>query len=316
MNPSHNFSGLNEMNKLIEIQGLYKSFGDTTAVAGMDLYVYEGEMMGLIGPDGAGKTTTLRILCGLLRADQGTVVMAGWNVSREIKKIRRIIGYMPQRFSLYPDLTVSENLRFFSDLFQVSKQERETRLQRLLEFSRLGPFADRQAQALSGGMKQKLALSCTLIHTPKILLLDEPTTGVDPVSRREFWDILAELRSQGVTILVSTPYMDEAARCDRVAFIHRGKILSVNKPDEISQLYQGTLLEIRCRQNVAAARLLTASGRFASVQIFGDRLHVAGPEPADRLESLVKQILGSKEAALSVKKIPAGIEDVFVEMLK
>ncbi len=304
------------MNKLIEIQGLYKSFGDTTAVAGMDLCVYEGEMLGLIGPDGAGKTTTLRILCGLLRPDQGAATMAGWQVATEMKKIRHIIGYMPQRFSLYPDLTVAENLRFFSDLFQVSKQERESRLQRLLEFSRLGPFADRQAHALSGGMKQKLALSCTLIHTPKILLLDEPTTGVDPVSRREFWDILAELRSQGVTIVVTTPYMDEAARCDRVAFIHRGKILSVSRPDEIAKMYAGTLLEIRCRNNVAAAAKLTASGRFASVQIFGDRLHVAGSESAECMQMMVQELLGPEDDALSIKKIPAGIEDVFVEMLK
>jgi ABC-2 type transport system ATP-binding protein len=189
-------------------------------------------------------------------------------------------------------------------------------LQRLLEFSRLGPFAGRQAHALSGGMKQKLALSCTLIHTPAILLLDEPTTGVDPVSRREFWDILAELRQQGVTILVSTPYMDEAARCDRVAFVHKGKVLLDTVPDRISSHYKGTLLELRGPHMVELASRLRQTGEFATVQVFGDRLHIAGESDQHTLTAKVQNLLEEGERrAVSIKAVPAGIEDVFVQLL-
>lgn len=301
----------------INITGLKKQFGDVTAVDDLTLQVHEGEMLGLIGPDGAGKTTTLRILCGLLLADEGECLVGGKNICTELAAIRSFIGYMPQRFSLYPDLTVSENLRFFADLFQVSKEERETRLTRLLEFSRLGPFSRRRASALSGGMKQKLALSCTLIHTPNILFLDEPTTGVDPVSRREFWDILTELRASGVTILVTTPYMDEAAKCNRVAFIHQGKILIVREPENIARLYKQTLLEIRCDRNVRAANLLGSSGQFNSVQSFGDRVHVSGHHSASEMISAAKNLLTAENIrVISAREITATIEDMFVELLK
>ncbi|MDZ7263088.1 MAG: ABC transporter ATP-binding protein [candidate division KSB1 bacterium] len=301
----------------IEISHLKKSFGTTAAVVDLNLEVHAGEMMGLIGPDGAGKTTTLRILCGLLIADAGECWLGGKNVRTELAAVRSFIGYMPQRFSLYPDLTVAENLRFFADLFQVAKAEREKRLQRLLEFSRLGPFANRRAAALSGGMKQKLALSCTLIHTPKILLLDEPTTGVDPVSRREFWDILNELLATGVTILVTTPYMDEAARCDRVAFIHEGKMLITTEPDKIPVLYPNTLVEIQCDHNVRAAMVLRTSEQFASVQCFGDRVHLSAKQPLAEIQSQVNQLLAAASIQVfGIKKISANIEDVFVELLK
>jgi len=301
----------------IQITHLKKGFGATIAVDDLSLQVHEGEMLGLIGPDGAGKTTTLRILCGLLKADAGECWLGGKNVKTELPAVRSFIGYMPQRFSLYPDLTVSENLRFFADLFQAGKIEREQRLARLLEFSRLGPFSNRRAAALSGGMKQKLALSCTLIHTPKILLLDEPTTGVDPVSRREFWDILKELLATGVTILVTTPYMDEAAKCNRVAFIHQGKILTVTAPEKIALLYQQTLVEIRCDQNVRAAKILSASKQFDSVQRFGDRVHLSGQPAIEDISSTVKHLLSAESIQIhSIQKIPATIEDVFVEFLK
>jgi len=301
----------------IRVQGLKKRFGRVTAVDGLDLGVDEGEMMGLIGPDGAGKTTLLRILCGLFHADAGECRVGGLNVTGEIRAIRSIVGYMPQRFSLYPDLTVSENLRFFADLFQVGSRDREDRMVRLLEFSRLGPFMKRRASALSGGMKQKLALSCTLIHTPRILLLDEPTTGVDPLSRREFWTILNELRSEGVTLLITTPYMDEAARCDRVAFIYKGRILLTGKPEEIAGMYQKTLLEVRCQDNVQAARLLDGEPRLDSIHIFGDRIHVGGSLGADSLEKSIRRCLESGGIRLvSIRKIRAGIEDVFVDRLK
>jgi len=300
----------------IEIINLLKKYGNVTAVDFLNLHVRRGEMLGLIGPDGAGKTTTLRILCGLLRADEGECLLGGKNVKKELPDIRSLIGYMPQRFSLYPDLTVAENLRFFADLFCVPKAERESRLEKLLQFSKLGPFSKRRAQALSGGMKQKLALSCTLIHTPQILLLDEPTTGVDPVSRREFWDILKELKQQGVTILITTPYMDEAERCDRVAFIHKGKILTVESPKDIPGMFSGVLYEIKCEDFVRAARQLKGKGDIESVQIFGDRLHVSGSNE-EKIRDIVKK--GMKDSDIeqfTLTKITASIEDVFVDLMQ
>ncbi len=301
----------------IRIEGLEKRFGPVKALEGLDLDVNEGERMGLIGPDGAGKTTLLRILCGLYHADSGRCRIAGLDAAAETRAVRSIIGYMPQRFSLYPDLTVSENLAFFADLFQVERGEREKRMSRLLAFSRLAPFLKRRAAALSGGMKQKLALSCTLIHTPRILLLDEPTTGVDPLSRREFWAILDELHSEGVTLLITTPYMDEAARCDRVAFMYGGRIMLTGRPYEIAGSYRKSLLEVRCRDHVQAARLLDGEKRLDSIQLFGDRIHVAGDASAEALEKIIRKRLGSGGIRPeSIRSIKAGIEDIFVDGLK
>jgi ABC-2 type transport system ATP-binding protein len=301
----------------IKITGMEKKFGTVLAIDDLNLEVQEGEMLGLIGSDGAGKTTTLRILCGLLVADEGECLVGGKNVRSQLSAVRQFIGYMPQRFSLYPDLTVSENLRFFADLFQVSKAERKNRMKRLLEFNRLSPFSSRRAAALSGGMKQKLALSCTLIHTPKILLLDEPTTGVDPLSRREFWDILKELRSSGVTILVTTPYMDEAAKCNRVAFIHNGKILLVTEPEKVAHHFENTVMEIVCDKNVKAAKILKASNQFDSVHSFGDRVHLSSYQTSEQMSPTIKNFLAAENIQInSIKEISASIEDVFVELLK
>lgn len=304
------------MSDEIDIVNIHKSFGQVIALSGLSLQVRRGEMFGLIGPDGAGKTTLLRILCGLYSADAGSCHLAGLDVRKNLRAVRAILGYMPQRFSLYPDLTVAENMRFFADLFQVPAAERELRLQRLLKFSRLDPFFDRRAAALSGGMKQKLALSCTLIHTPKILLLDEPTTGVDPVSRREFWSILSELRSQGVTILITTPYMDEAAKCDRIAFIHKGKILLTTEPAKIPSFSKNTLLQVRCHQHVRAAAVLRESKVFTDVKIFGDRLHVSANQPPVQMKEKIKSLLsGSDIKILAIESVAAGIEDVFMELM-
>lgn len=300
----------------IQINDLHKNYGDISAVEGLNLQVARGEMLGLIGPDGAGKTTTLRILCGLVDADSGECFVGGKSVRTELNEIRSFIGYMPQKFSLYPDLTVSENLRFFADLFAVAKTEQEKRLQRLLHFSKLEPFSKRKAMALSGGMKQKLALSCTLIHTPKILFLDEPTTGVDPVSRKEFWDILSDLKSEGVTILVTTPYMDEAAKCDHVAFIHNGRILAHEKPQDIPDLFHGQLLELNCKNTVYVAKLFQAKPGIDSVQIFGDRLHVSGKD-INKMEKTITSLLEMENISdYSLKPIAASIEDVFVDLMK
>ena len=300
----------------IDIQDLVKTYDGVKAVDGLNLKVKEGEMMGLIGPDGAGKTSTLRMLCGLIAPDSGDCFVAGKHALRDSGAVRSIVGYMPQRFSLYPDLTVEENLRFFADLFQVDRTEREKRLRRLLQFSRLGPFSSRKAAALSGGMKQKLALSCTLIHTPRVLFLDEPTTGVDPVSRREFWDILGELKQQGVTMLVTTPYMDEAAKCDRVALMDRGRVLHAAKPDSLAALFRHTLMEMTCENNVRAGRALSASGRFVQVQSYGDRIHVSGAGTAEQVSAQVRAVLSENGLeAGGFKRIRPSIEDVFVELL-
>jgi ABC-2 type transport system ATP-binding protein len=217
----------------VEAVDLKKNYSGERALDGVTLAVPRGGCFGLIGPDGAGKTTFLRILATLIDADGGTARVLSHDVKSGMAAIRGGIGYMPQRFSLYEDLSVEENLGFFADVFSVPPAERRARIGRLLAFSRLSPFRDRRAGALSGGMKQKLALSCALIHTPELLILDEPTTGVDPLSRREFWSILMELKAQGVTLLVSTPYLDEAAYCDRVALFHRGKALLTGSPAEL-----------------------------------------------------------------------------------
>jgi ABC-2 type transport system ATP-binding protein len=300
----------------IDIRNLVKRYGGVTAVDDLNLKVAEGEMMGLIGPDGAGKTSTLRMLCGLIRPDSGDCFVAGKHTVRDTAFVRSIVGYMPQRFSLYPDLSVEENLRFFADLFQVERFEREKRMRRLLDFSRLGPFSKRRAAALSGGMKQKLALSCTLIHTPKILLLDEPTTGVDPVSRREFWEILGDLKKDGVTLLVTTPYMDEAAKCDRVALVDKGRILHTASPDSISRLFRHTLIEITCDSLVRAAKALMESNRFVNVQSYGDRIHVSGTGTAGEVSGQAEAVLSARGIHVrQMKRVRPSIEDVFVELL-
>ncbi len=263
----------------IEVDNLHKRFGETEALRGVSLSVQEGELFGLIGPDGAGKTTLMRIICTLLLPDEGTVRVAGMDVTREVARVRAILGYMPQRFSLYPDLTVEQNLRFFADLFQVPEGERRKRMEQLYRFSRLGPFRDRQAQALSGGMKQKLALSCALIHTPRILVLDEPTYGVDPVSRQEFWEILREIQQQGTTILVSTAYMEEADLCDRVALCFQGKVVALDVPAALKAGYPHPLFRLTGRELHRLRDFFETLPEVHSIQLFGDALHVSFTTP-------------------------------------
>ena len=304
------------MNYDIQIEKLSKNFGDLQAVAEIDLKVARRELFGLIGPDGSGKTTLIRILVGLMRADKGSARVGGLDVATELFKIKENIGYLSQRFSLYPDLTVMENIRFYGDLFQVKKGEMREREKQLLAFSRLEPFTNRRAGALSGGMKQKLALCCTLIHVPRILFLDEPTTGVDPVSRREFWDLLDDLRNKGTTIFVSTAYMDEAARCDRVGLMYAGKLMAVDIPDKIPEKYPYHLLEVILAEPVTKTHLLESLPGVRSVQVFGDRLHVG----VDRLEGIEDKITKALEAQVvtrpELRQIRPGLEDVFVELIR
>lgn len=299
----------------IEIKNFSKSYGPIGAVENLSLKIESGELFGLIGPDGAGKTTTMRTLCTLLTCDHGEMYVDGRDVREEIAYIRSILGYMPQRFSLYPDLTVDQNLNFFADLFGVPKSEKIGRLQRLYQFSKLEPFKKRLASALSGGMKQKLALSCTLIHTPRILILDEPTTGVDPVSRQEFWQILRQLQSEGVTILVSTPYMDEAALCDRVAFMHNGRLLALDKPDNLYKHFSYSLYEVRAPNIRSLVSFYERETMAKSVQIFGDRLHVSFARDLDvqNLSAIKKK---SPVPISHFEKIQPSIEDTFLALMK
>lgn len=297
----------------IEIDGLRKRYGEVPALEHLSLAVSRGRIVGLIGPDGAGKTTALRIVCGLLRPDGGSVRVMGFDSTRESRRVKTHLGYMPQRFSLYPDLTVAENLRFFADLFGVSAAERVRLEERLLAFSRLGPFRDRRAAQLSGGMKQKLALSCTLIHTPAVLVLDEPTTGVDPVSRQEFWTILEELAGDGMAILASTPYMDEAARLDHVVLMHRGRALAGGRPEEITRGFPRALAEVRGKDLADARRRLRELGeRGVDVHRFGDRLHVVH-DPGITRQDLERCLAG---LAVEVETVKPSLEDVFVERVR
>jgi ABC-2 type transport system ATP-binding protein len=299
---------------VIAVADLQRAFSGRPALRGVSLAVAPGSICGLIGPDGAGKTTLMRILCGLLRPDAGHARVLGADCTRESARIKADLGYMPQRFSLYGDLTVAENLRFFADLFAVPPAERDRREARLMEFSRLGPFRHRRAGQLSGGMKQKLALCCTLIHTPRVLLLDEPTTGVDPVSRQEFWAILGELRGEGLGLLVSTPYMDEADRCDTVVLMHAGRVIAHGAPQAVAAGFPRGLQEIAGSPEALARATSVLRERGPAglaVHRFGDRLHVA--YDATRDGEAVAALL----APLDVRADPVapGIEDVFVELM-
>ena len=295
--------------------GLRKDFRGLVAVEGLDLEVGRGEMFGLVGPDGAGKTTTMRMLCGVLDPSGGAASVAGYDVRRDPERVKRRIGYMPQRFSLYGDMTVAENLLFFANLYHVPKAERRRREQELLAFSRLGPFRDRLSQNLSGGMRQKLALACTLVHTPEVLFLDEPTTGVDPVSRRDFWRLLYSLLQEGVTLFLSTPYMDEAERCHRVALMDRGRLLLTDTPEGLKGRMRGALLELIATPQRPAKELLATLPQTLGVQVFGDRLHV-WVEAADRDLPALRAALEEKGIALaSARRIEPSLEDVFVSVV-
>ncbi len=298
----------------IRAHGLTRIFGANRAVDGLNLSVAEGEIFGLVGPDGAGKTTTMRLLTGILDPTSGQAQVAGFDVVNDPEAMKDHIGYMSQRFGLYQDLTVMENIGFYGDLYGVSRADRVDRVDRLLAFSGLAPFRRRQAGNLSGGMKQKLGLCCALIHTPRVLFLDEPTNGVDPVSRRDFWRILYDLLKEKVTIFVSTAYLDEAERCGRVGLMHRGTLLACDTPAGVKRLMKGTLLEVRCTRVRQAAPALRAAG-VLSVALFGDKLHVV-VENAEEGRGTVEAAL--RAAGLSCEQVRAAepsLEDVFTSAL-
>jgi ABC-2 type transport system ATP-binding protein len=305
-------------NKLIVANNLTKSFGDTVAVDGLDLQVQAGEIYGLVGPDGAGKTTTLRLLCGALGPDEGEIDIAGYDVIRQTELARTHIGYLPQRFSLYEELTVIENLRFFAEVRGLKTEDWKPRCTEILQFVGLADFADRWAGKLSGGMKQKLGLAVALVHQPKVLLLDEPTTGVDPVTRQDFWQLIIRLAASGdVVVLVTTPYMDEASRCTRVGFMKNGRLLVEDTPDMLRKRLTDRVIEVRGEPLPLIRRLAAEDEDVEDAQMFGDRVHLrvkAGEveQVSSRLES---QIMINHGTMTHLRVIPPQLEDIFMELL-
>jgi ABC-2 type transport system ATP-binding protein len=299
----------------IHATGLRRTFGATVAVDTLDLDVADGEIFGLVGPDGAGKTTTMRMLAGILPPTAGSATVAGCDVVRQAERLKDHIGYMSQRFGLYPDLTVMENVLFYADIYGVAAGGRAGKIEQLLGFSNLTPFTKRLAGDLSGGMKQKLGLACALIHTPRVLFLDEPTNGVDPVSRRDFWRILYQLVREKVTIFVSTAYLDEADRCNRLAFLHEGRLLGLGTPAEIKAMMPGGLLEVCTPAPRRTAALLREKLAGASVGLFGDRLHVAARDPAAAEAEIRRLVAWADFGPLTVRPIEPSLEDVFISVL-
>ncbi len=293
---------------------LTKKFGQREAVNDLTFNVARGELFGLVGPDGAGKTTTIRMLAGILEPSDGDAWIDGISVRDQPEAIKEHIAYMPQRFGLYQDLTVMENLVFYADLFGVPKKDRAPRIDQLLGFSRLTPFKTRLAGALSGGMKQKLGLACALIHSPRLLLLDEPTNGVDPVSRRDFWKILYELLKQGISILVSTAYLDEAERTARVALLHQGRIIRLGTPEQLKQLVKGYMVEIVSENVREVKQLVSVMAGVIDVNVFGDALHVRfrSQKDADQTREALR-VRGAD--IVSMKSISPAIEDVFLSLI-
>jgi ABC-2 type transport system ATP-binding protein len=300
----------------LSLDGVVKRYGSVTALNGLSFDVRQGEMFGLIGPDGAGKTTTIRLLCGLLHADGGAVRMLGKDPVANHAEITASVGYLSQRFSLYGDLSIDENIAFFAEIHGLWRYE--DRRRRLLELTQLLPFRRRLAERLSGGMKQKLALACTLIHEPRVILLDEPTTGVDPVSRREFWKLLAEFLQQGITILVSTPYLDEAERCHRVGLLHEGRRLALDTPDALRRSLPGRMVELTVAEQARAIPIIESVPGVVDVRVFGERMHVRfAPDAATDAPAKVSKALENAGLVVSgARDVQASLEDVFIARLE
>lgn len=297
----------------ISVDSISHSYGTVKALSDVSFSVESGELFGLIGPDGAGKTTLFKILVTLLLASAGRATVADLDVVHDFRALRQRIGYMPGRFSLYPDLTVEENLTFFATVFGTSVQANYNLIKAI--YDQLAPFSDRRAGKLSGGMKQKLALCCALIHKPDVLFLDEPTTGVDAVSRREFWEMLRDLRNRGLTVLVSTPYMDEADRCDRIAFIQTGRILAVDTPTGMTSRFQKPLFAVQGQATYRLIQDLRQADFTESCYAFGDSLHLttkSGTEPA----TVSTYLSGKGHEGAAIQPIKAGIEDTFMALMK
>ena len=301
---------------VIQTKELSKSFKDVTAVDSLNLEIRQGEIFGLLGPDGAGKTTTIRLLAAIMDPSQGWARVAGFDTVADPEAIKRRIGYMAQRFNLYGDLTVWENLNFFADVFEVRGRQRKERIQRLLDFSRLGDFRHRRAAQLSGGMQKKLALACTLIHTPEIIFLDEPSTGVDPVSRREFWDILSDLHLEGITLVVSTPYMDEAERCSRVGLIYQGQLIVDDTPEKVKAMTQGELIALWPSDIHRARAVLANSDEMLEIQTYGDQLRIFARDADGLMESLQTILEAEAITVKDMRRAEPRMEEAFISLIR
>jgi ABC-2 type transport system ATP-binding protein len=300
----------------IQIKNLTRKFGKLAAVRGLDLEVARGEVFGLVGPDGAGKTTTLRMMCGLLDPTEGMVSVAGYEVAKDPDAVKDRIGYMAQKFGLYSDLTVRENLRFYADLFGVCSKDSDGLMKSMLQMTRMEPFQSRPAGKLSGGMKQKLALMCTLLHRPEVLFLDEPTNGVDPVSRRDFWTILHGLVGEGMTVFVTTAYLDEAERCDRVALMDHGKLIQVNRPNAIKKSLPERCFEVRSANNRVAREVLSTQPGILSADPSGAALHVFGDPLKVSCASIDSILSGRGLGSVVVREIVPSLEDMFIALVR
>ncbi len=298
----------------VQVKELTKSFGEVTAIDNISFDVNKGELFGFIGPDGAGKTTLFRILVTLLIQDKGTAFMEGHDVVKDYKKIRNMVGYMPGKFSLYQDLSVEENLNFFATIFGTSLEENYDLIKDI--YHQIEPFKKRLAGKLSGGMKQKLALSCAMIHKPEVLILDEPTTGVDAVSRKEFWEMLSKLKENNITIIVSTPYMDEASLCDKVALIQKGKILSIDKPSNIMKSFPKPLLAIKANNMYNLLYDMAEYKNTHTVYPFGEYLHYTPLEKTFDIKDIESYLASKGHINIIIEKIEANIEDCFMELMK
>lgn len=298
----------------MEASGVSYSYRNARAVSDLDLRIGANEMFALVGPDGAGKTTTIRLLCGILRPGSGSIRILGHGLDKELPWVKERIGYLSQRFSLYGDLSVDENIEFFARLHGVSGFQ--DRREELLSFTRLAPFRGRLADRLSGGMKQKLALACTLVHRPRLILLDEPTTGVDPVSRREFWIILSQLLAEGITIVMSTPYLDEAERATRVGLMSGGRLMAAETPARIKAGMKGSVLEIICDDIRRASLLLRQAGELREVQLFGDRVNAVALD-AHAGEEAARRVLDEAGIRItSLRVVPASLENAFISLIR
>lgn len=301
---------------VIETRNLTRTFKKVVAVNGLDLRVAGGEIFGLVGPDGAGKTTTIRLLAAILDPSAGDARVFGCDTVRQPEPIKERIGYMAQQFNLYGDLSVLENLNFFADVFEVTGDERRARIERLLRFARLTEFRDRRAAHLSGGMKKKLALACTLIHTPEIIYLDEPTTGVDPVSRREFWEILTELHLQGITLFISTPYMDEAERCSRVGLMHQGQMIVCDAPERIKAMTGGELIALWPSDLRRAREVLVGLEGVREVQTFGDQLRVFARDAGSVMAGIREALSAQGIKVLDLRRARPRMEEAFISLIR
>ena len=304
------------MTSIIETKDLIRDFKKTRAVDGLTLSIESGELFGLVGPDGAGKTTTLRLLAGLLNINAGEASVLGFDLKEKAESIKPHIGYMAQQFSLYGELSVVENLQFFAELFDVASEDMAERTERLLTFAGLTEFKRRHAVNLSGGMQKKLALACTLIHEPEILLLDEPTTGVDPISRREFWNILTELHLGGTTIIVSTPYMDEADRCSRVGLMYAGKLVECDSPKNIRGKLEGEIIEIQPEDWQKALKTVAGLSGVREVQTYGESIHLLVDSGKRRLPEIERVLKKEKLAYRSIRIAPARMEEAFISLIR